>query len=67
MILLKADTNTVAVKTPEKGIPALLIMAGLTTIIYMVARKVVIPAMTSVFTEVLFAFSLNKFSMSFPS
>ena len=47
-MLLMALTNTVAVSTPLNGMPVLLMMAGLTTIMYMVARNVVIPATTSV-------------------
>jgi hypothetical protein len=33
MAVLKKETSTVAVSTPEKGIPVWLRMAGLTTII----------------------------------
>ena len=48
MILLNAPTRTVAVSTDEKGMPVSLRIAGLTAMIYMVARNVVIPAMISV-------------------
>jgi len=54
MILLKADTSTVAVNTPEKLIPVLLSIMGFIIIMYMVAKNVVIPARISVFKEVLF-------------
>ncbi len=48
-MLEKALTSTVAVSTAEKDMPSmLLMMAGFTTIMYMVARNVVIPAITSV-------------------
>jgi hypothetical protein len=49
--LLKNDTSTVAVSTPLKGRPAWLRMAGLTTMMYMVARKDDSPARSSVRTE----------------
>ena len=48
IILLKALTRTVAVRTALKGIPVILRIFGLITIIYMKARKVVIPAKISV-------------------
>jgi len=48
MRVLKKETRTVAVSTPEKGMPVWLRMAGFTTIIYEVARKEDIPARISV-------------------
>src|SRR6478609_4982663 len=45
---LKKHTSTVAVSTPANGSPALLKMAGFTTIIYAVAKKLETPAITSV-------------------
>jgi hypothetical protein len=52
----------VAVSMPLNGIPVLQMIAGLTTIIYIAARKVVIPARTSVFMFVLFSFRKKYFS-----
>jgi len=57
---LKAETSTVAVIIPLKGIPHSLMITGLTTMMYIVARKEVIPARTSVFTVVRFSSSLKK-------
>ena len=51
-MLLKALTNTVAVSTPLNGIPAPEIIDGLTIIMYMVAKKVVMPAIISVLVSV---------------
>jgi hypothetical protein len=51
----KAEIKIVAVKTPLNGIPVLLTIAGLTTIIYIADKKVVIPAIISVFRFVLFS------------
>ena len=48
IILLKAETNIVAVNTPLKGIPVSLRIDGFTMMIYIEAKKVVIPAITSV-------------------
>src|SRR5271170_1466202 len=50
--VLKNETRTVAVRTPEKGMPVWLRMAGLTTIIYEVAKKEDIPATISVERDV---------------
>lgn len=49
-----ADTNAVAKKTPDWGIPASPNIAGLTPKIYAIARKVVRPATISVFKLVYF-------------
>ncbi len=43
-MVLKAETRIVEVRTPLKGIPVLLIIEELTTIMYIAAKKVVIPA-----------------------
>src|SRR5215475_1858400 len=48
MRVLKNETRTVAVSTPEKGMPVWLRIDGFTTIIYDVARKEDIPARISV-------------------
>lgn len=50
--LQKNDNKTVAVSTAPKGIPVCESMAGLTTIMYMVAKKELIPANISVFLVV---------------
>jgi len=57
MILLNADTKIVAVRTPEKGMPVLLRIEGFTIMMYMVDRKVVIPAIISVLMDVWFFLS----------
>jgi hypothetical protein len=49
--LQKNDSRMVAVSTPLNGSPAWLRIAGLTTMIYIVARNVEIPARTSVRRE----------------
>src|SRR5882757_3817899 len=48
IMLLKKQTSIVAVDTAGKDIPVWLNMAGLTTIIYAVARKLDNPAIISV-------------------
>ena len=50
------------ISTPLNGIPVLLIIAGFTTIIYMPARKVVMPARNSVLIFVLFSSREKYFS-----
>ena len=47
--LQKNDNKTVAVSTAPKGIPVCESMAGLTTMMYIVAKKELIPANISVF------------------
>ncbi len=61
MRVLKKETRTVAVSTPEKGIPVWLRMAGFTTIIYDVARNEDIPARISVERGFWLCCSVNDF------
>ena len=49
--LLRKLMTTVADSAAEKGMPASDNTAGLTTMMYMPARKVAIPASSSVFSE----------------
>jgi len=63
MTLEKKLTRMVAVSRPLNGIPVVCSIKGFTMIIYMVARKVVIPASISVFKSVLFSLKLKNFSM----
>ncbi len=51
-MLEKALTRTVAVRTAPKGSPASERTAGFTRMMYIVARKAVAPARTSVFMSV---------------
>jgi hypothetical protein len=59
----KAEINIVAVSTPLKGIPDWLRIEGLTTMIYIEARNVVVPAIISVLELVLFS-PKEKYSAS---
>ena len=52
----------VANMTDPKSIPQLESTAGCTKIIYDIVRKVVVPDIASVVTQVLFSFSLKIFS-----
>lgn len=56
------DASAVASRTAVESIPAALRILGFTARMYAIVIKVVIPAMTSVLTVVLFAASLNVFS-----
>ncbi len=60
IMLLKAETKIVAVSTPENGMPVLLMIYGFTMIMYIVARKVVIPAIVSVLRDDSFFFSSKR-------
>ena len=53
----------VARKTAPHSIPVADSTDGLTEMIYAIAKKVVMPAVISVDTVVLFSFSLKNFSM----
>src|SRR5699024_11540413 len=57
-----SDLNAVASNTAVASIPASLKILGFTANIYAIVINVVIPAIISVFTLVLFSFNLNNFS-----
>jgi NaMN:DMB phosphoribosyltransferase len=59
--------SAVAVNTAPKSIPACESMLGLTTSMYAIVMKVVIPARTSVLKLVLFFFNLKNASNISPS
>ena len=54
----------VATMTDPKSIPQLESTAGCTKMMYDIVRKVVVPDIASVATQVLFSFSLKTFSSS---
>ena len=57
-------TMTVAKSTPEKSIPVLESIMGLTTMIYAMVRNVVTPASISVFTSLPLSLNLKYFSIN---
>ena len=61
-IVAIAAESAVAINTPCMSIPVSLNIAGFTINIYAIAKKIVIPAMISVFTSVLFSLNLKKAS-----
>ena len=67
IIVANAAEIAVAAKIASDGMPAAERMPGFTARMYAIARNVVRPAMSSVLTVVPFSFSLNNFSIEFPS
>ncbi len=61
-MVVNPEASTVAIITAPKSIPVFESIAGLTNMIYDIVINVVMPAMTSVITVVLFSFNLKTFS-----